>query len=151
MGRQLILSLFLAVSTVGCAAVSGAPSTVKAGCSYDQAWAVTLASMTEFVLTQEDKDKGAIETDWTSFASQRTLGAFQRQGNKERARFLVDVEAGRQPVRISVRQDREFFSPAGARSQGIAWKRIPPNAEDEQRLVQRITNNLLSEGCTVVG
>ena len=151
MGRHVVLSLFLIVSTVGCAAVSGAPSTVKAGCSYDLAWAVTIESMSEFALTQEDKDKGAIETDWATFASGRKIGAFQRRGNKERARFIVNVEAARQPVRISVRQEREFFSPAGARSQGIAWKRVPPSAEEEQRLVRRITNNLLSEGCTVVG
>ena len=151
MGSHIVLSLFLTVSTVGCAAVSGAPSTVKAACSYDHAWSVTLASMDEFVLTQEDKDKGVIETEWATFASQRSIGMFQRQGNKERARFFVNVEAARQPVRISVRQAREFFSPVGARSQGIAWKRIPPNTEEERRLVQRITNNLLSEGCTIVG
>ena len=151
MGKHVVLSLFLVVSTAGCAAVSGSPGIVKAGCSYDQAWAVTLASMTEFVLTQEDKDKGAIETDWATFPSKRTYGVFQRQGNKERARFLVNVNADRQPVRISVRQAREFFSPGGARSQGIAWKRVPPNAEEERRLVRRITNNLLSEGCAVVG
>ncbi len=150
MSRYAVLSLFLVVSTVGCAAVSGAPSTVKAGCSYDQAWAVALASMNEFVLTQEDKDKGMIETDWASFASDRSIGVFQRQGNKERARFFVNVDANRLPVRISVRQDREFFSPVGARSQGIAWKRVPPNAEEERRLVQRITNQLMSEGCTIV-
>ena len=150
MGRHVVLSLFLAVSTVGCAAISGAPSTVKAACSYDQAWSVALASMNEFVLTQEDKDKGAIETEWATFASERSIGVFQRQGNKERARFSVNVDAARQPVRISVRQAREFFSPVGARSQGIAWKRVPPNAEEERRLIQRITNQLLSEGCTVV-
>ena len=150
MGRHIVLSLFLVVSTVGCAAVSGAPHTVKAACSYGQAWAVALSSMDEFVLTQEDKDKGAIATEWATFASDRSIGVFQRQGNKERARFFVNVEADRQPVRISVRQAREFFSPVGARSQGIAWKRIPPSAEEERRLVQRITNQLLSEGCTVV-
>ena len=150
MGRHIVLSLFLILSTVGCATVSGAPHTVKAACSYDQAWSVALASMNEFVLTQEDKDKGVLETDWATFASGRAVGVFQRQGNKERARFFVNVEGTRQPVRISVRQAREFFSPVGARSQGIAWKRIPPSAEEERRLVQRITNQLLSEGCTVV-
>ncbi len=151
MGRHAVLSLFLIVSTVGCAAVSGAPSTVKAACSYNQAWSVTLASMDEFVLTQEDKNKGVIETEWAAFASGQSIGVFQRQGNKERARFFVNVEAARQPITISVRQAREFFSPVGARSQGIAWKRIPPDAEEERRLIQRITNQLLSEGCTVVG
>ena len=99
--------------------------------------------MDEFALTQTDKDKGVIATEWATFASGRTAGVFQRQANKERARFFVNVEADRQPVRISVRQAREFFSPVGARSQGIAWKRIPPNAEEERRLIQRITNQLL--------
>ena len=150
MGKHIVLSLFLIVSMVGCATGSGAPHTVKAGCSYDQAWAVALTSMNEFVLTEKDKDKGVIETEWATFASQRSIGVFQRQGNKERARFFVNIEATRQPVKISVWQAREFFSPVGARSQGIAWKRIPPNAEEEQRLIQRITNQLLSEGCTVV-
>ncbi len=151
MGKHVVLFLFLIVSTVGCATMSSAPSTVKAGCSYDQAWSVALASMNEFVLTQEDKNKGVIETEWATFASEQSIGVFQRQGNKERARFFVNVEAARQPVTISVRQAREFFSPVGARSQGIAWKRIPPDAEEERRLIQRITNQLLSEGCTVVG
>ena len=151
MGRHVVLSLFLIVSTVGCAAISGEPHTVKAACSYDQAWSVALASMDEFALTQEDKDKGVIATEWATFASGQMAGVFQRQANKERARFFVNVEAARQPIRISVRQAREFFSPVGARSQGIAWKRIPPNAGEERRLVQRITNQLLSKGCTVVG
>ena len=150
MGRYIVLSVFLVVSNVGCAAISGAPYIVKAGCSYDQAWAVALASMDEFVLTQEDKDKGAIETEWTSLASTRKIGVLQREGNRERARFVVNVDASMQPVRISVRQAREFYSPMGARSQAM-WKRIPPNTEEERRLVQRITNNLLSEGCTIVG
>ena len=150
MGRHVVLSLFLIVSTVGCAAVSGAPSTVKAACSYDQAWSVALSSMNEFVLTQEDKDKGVIATDWATFASQRSIGVFQRQGNKERARFFVNVEADRQPVRISVRQAREFFSPVGARSQGIAWKRVPPDAEEERRLAQRISNQLRDKGCAII-
>ena len=149
MGRHIVLSLFLVVSTVGCAAISGAPHIVKAACSYDQAWSVVLASMDEFVLTQEDKDKGVIETEWANFASERLAGAFQRQVNKERARFFVNIEAAQQPIKISVRQVREFYSPMGARSQAM-WKRIPPDAGEEQRLVQRITNQLLSERCTVV-
>ena len=150
MGTHVVLSLFLVVFTVGCATVSGAPRTVKAGCAYDQAWSVALASMDEFALSQTDKDKGVIATEWASFASGRLAGAFQRQANKERARFYLNVEAARQPVTISVRQVREFFSPVGARSQSTGWKRIPPLAEEEQRLVQRITNQLLDKGCTII-
>ena len=151
MCRHVVLSLFLIVSTVGCATVSGARHTVKAACSYDQAWSVALASVDEFALNQADKDDGVIETEWMGFTSQRKAGAFQRQVNEERARFYLNVEAARQPVRISVRQVREFYSPVGARSQSTGWKRIPPIAEEERRLAQRITNQLRDKGCTVVG
>ena len=149
MGSHVVLSLFLVVSTVGCAALSGAPSTVKAGCSYDQTWAVSLASVDEFALSQTDKDKGVITTDWIGFASKRKAGAFGREANEERARFFLNVEAARQPIRISVRQVREFFSPMGARSQS-GWRRIPPIAEEEQRLAQRITKQLRDKGCTII-
>ena len=151
MRRHVVLSLFLVVSTVGCASLSGAPSTVKAACSYDQAWSVALTSVDEFALSKTDKDKGVIATEWMGFASKRTAGMFSRDANQERARFFVNLETDRQPIRILVRQAREFFSPVGARSQGIAWKRIPPVAEEERRLIQRITNQLRDKGCTVVG
>ena len=150
MGKHIVLSLFLVIAVVGCAMVSGAPHTVKAGCSYDQAWSVALASVDEFALTEVDKDDGVIETDWMAFDSRRAGGLLQRQVNEERARFYLNLEAARQPIRISVRQVREFYSPVGARSQGIAWKRIPPIAEEERRLIQRITNQLLDKGCTII-
>ena len=150
MGKHVVLSLFLIVSTVGCAMVSGAPHTVKAGCSYDQAWSVALASVDEFALTEVDKDDGVIETDWMAFTSKRKSGVFSRDVNEERARFYLNLDPARQPIRISVRQVREFYSPVGARSQGIAWKRIPSIAEEERRLIQRITNQLLDKGCTII-
>lgn len=153
-GKHLVLSVLLIVSTVGCAtlsALSGAPHVVKAGCAYDQAWSVALASVNEFALTQTDKDEGVIETDWIAFASRKSAGGLQRQVNEERARFYLNLEPSRQPITISVQQVREFYSPMGARSQGIAWKRIPPIAEEEQRLLGRITKHLLDKGCTIVG
>ena len=149
-GKHLVLSVLLIVSAGGCAALSGAPHVVKAGCAYDQAWSVALASVNEFALTQTDKDEGVIETDWIAFASRKSAGGLQRQVNEERARFYLNLEPSRQPITISVQQVREFYSPMGARSQGIAWKRIPPIAEEEHRLLGRITKHLLDKGCTIV-
>lgn len=149
MGSYVVLSLFLVLSTVGCATLSGAPHTVKTGCAYDQAWSVALASVDEFELREVDQAGGVIATEWMGFASQRKSGAFQRDVNEERARFFLNLEASR-PTRISVQQIREFYSPMGARSQ-VTWKRIPPIAEEEQRLLGRITKQLLDKGCTVVG
>ena len=149
MGRHVVLSLFLIVSTVGCATLSGAPNTVKTSCAYDQAWSVALASVDEFELREVDQTGGVIATEWRGFASQRKAGALQRQVNEERARFFLNVEVAR-PIRISVQQVREFYSPVGARSQST-WRRIPPVAEEERRLIRRITNQLLDKGCTVIG
>lgn len=150
MCRHVVLSLFLVVSTVGCAALSGAPSTLKATCSYDQAWSVAMASVDEFALTQTDKDTGMIATEWMGFVSKRKAGIFSRDANQERARFFVNLQPAGRAIEISVRQSREFFSPVGARSQATGWKRIPPIAEEERRLAQRITNQLRDKGCTVV-
>ena len=150
MRRHIVLSLFLFVSTVGCATVSGAPSTVKSGCSYDQAWSVALASVDEFALSKTDKDKGVIATEWMGFVSKRTAGMFSRDANQERARFFVNLKPAGRAVEISVQQAREFFSPMGVQSQSTSWRRIPPIAEEERRLAQRITNQLRDEGCTII-
>ena len=150
MSRHVVLSLFLVVFTVGCATLSSAPSTLKATCSYDQAWSGTLASVDEFALTQTDKDKGVIATEWIGFTSNRKAGIFSRDANQERARFFVNLQPAERSIQITVQQAREFFSPMGARSQATGWKRIPPIAEEERRLSQRITNQLRDKGCTVV-
>lgn len=149
MGNRFVVSFFLLISTGGCASLVDAPSVVKTGCAYDQAWSVALASVDEFELRDVDQAGGVIATEWMGFASQRKSGAFQRDVNEERARFFLNVEASR-PTRISVQQIREFYSPMGARSQ-VTWRRIPPIAEEEQRLLGRITKQLLDKGCTVVG
>lgn len=150
MVRLIVLSLFLVVFAVGCATVSGAPSTLKAACSYDQAWSGALEGVDEFALTQTDKDKGVIATEWMGFASKRKAGIFSRDANQERARFFVNLKPYGQAVEISVQQAREFFSPMGARSQATGWKRIPPITQEERRLAQRITNQLMVKGCTII-
>lgn len=150
MCRRVVLSLFLVVSAVGCATVPGAPSTVKATCSYDQAWAGSLASVDEFALHKIDKEGGVIETEWMGFASKRKAGIFSRDANQERARFFVNLKPAGQTIEISVQQAREFFSPLGVQSQSTSWRRIPPIAEEEGRLAKQITNQLMVKGCTII-
>ena len=150
MDRYFVLSLFLVVSTVGCAALSGAPSTVKAACSYDQTWAVSLASVDEFALRKADKTKGVIATEWVAFSSRRTAGIFERDANQERARFFLNLEPDQQAMIVSVHQIREHFSPMGVQSQSTGWRRIAPIAEEEQRLAQRISKQLRDKGCSVL-
>ena len=150
MVKHIVLSLFLVAFAVGCATVSGAPSTLKAACSYDQAWSGALESVDEFALTQTDKDKGVIATEWMGFASKRKAGIFSRDANQERARFFVNLKPSGKAIEISVQQAREFFSPMGARSQATGWKRIPPITQEERHLARRITNQLMVKGCTII-
>ncbi len=141
---------FLFLFLGGCATFSGAPPTVKASCSYEQAWSVSLASVDEFELRQIDKEKGVIATEWIALTSKRKAGVLKRDANQERARFFLNLEKNPQAIEISVHQVREFFSPMGVQSQSTHWRRIPPVVEEEQRLAQRISNQLRDKGCATL-
>ena len=106
MGKHIALLFLLLVSTAGCATFSGAPLTVKAACSYEQAWSVSLASVDEFELRQIDKEKGIIATEWMAFSSKRKAGVMERDANQERARFFLNLEQNPQAIEISIHQGR---------------------------------------------
>jgi len=150
MRKYVVLSFLLFVSTVGCATLSSVPLTVRASCSYEQAWSVSLASVDEFELRQIDKEKGVIATEWMALTSKRKAGVLKRDANQERARFFLNLEQDPQTIEISIRQIREFFSPMGVQSQSTHWRRIPPIVEEEQRLAQRISNQLRDKGCATL-
>jgi len=60
------------------------------------------------------------------------------------------TEQDPQAIEISIHQVREFFSPMGVQSQSTHWRRIPPVVEEEQRLAQRISNQLRDKGCATL-
>lgn len=151
MDTRFMLFLVLTAITGGCASLTGAPSVVKTACSYEQAWAVSLASVDEFELRDVDKANGVIATEWLDFPSRRKAGAFSRDANRERARFFLNLKPSARTVEISVHQMREFFSPMGLQSQSTGWRRIPPVTEEEGRLAGRITKKLMEKGCAIVG
>ena len=151
MMTRFICSLVLAVATAGCATFGRAPLTVKTSCSADQAWAAALASMNDFTLRDTDREDGTIATEWTNMKSDELAGLFQRKANRERARFFLNLEQDRETVTISVRQAREYFSPMGVQSQSTRWRRIPPSAEEEQRVIDRLSNQLKDKGCAILG
>ncbi len=132
----------------GCATLGGASPTVTTSCSYEDTWSLALASVNEFELRGLDKEKGVIETDWLAFPSKRKAGVMQRDANQERARFFINLKNTQSGTQFSVMQAREFFSPMGVQSQAVQWRRIPPIAEEEQRLAQRISKKLEAKGCT---
>jgi uncharacterized lipoprotein len=102
----------------------------------------------EFEINRADKQDGVIKTDWISLSSKRKAGLLGRSGvNEERARFVVNLEPTQQTVTITVRQVREYFSPMGAQSQSTAWRRVSANSDEEVRLAQRISGQLVKKGC----
>ncbi len=150
MSKHVVFSILLVISIGGCATFLGASPTVRASCSYEQAWSVSLASVDEFELRQIDKEKGVIATEWIAFSSKRKAGVMERDANQERARFFLNLEPNPQAIEISIHQVREFFSPMGVQSQSTHWRRIPPIVEEEQRLAQRISNQLRNKGCATL-
>ena len=149
--RSVVLSLLLIVSTTGCAMFSGARAlTVKTSCSPEQVWEATLAGMGGLTLHTKDKENAEIVTEWANLESAQLAGVFQRAANRERARFFVNLKPDGETVTVSVYQAREYFSPMGVRSQSTRWKRIPPLAEEEQRLIQRLSTSLKENGCAIL-
>ncbi len=151
MGQHVVLSLFLVVSTTGCAVFSDAPPlTVKTSCSPEQAWEAALAGVSQLKIDDKDKEKGTITTEWAVMESGQLAGVFQRDANRERARFFLVLDRLRDAVIISVRQAREYFSPMGVQSQSTRWRRMSPLAKEERRVIQQVSNRLKEDGCAIL-
>ncbi len=147
MERVGILFLALVTFTLsGCASWVSAPR-VATTCSPDETWSVALASLQEFELRRIDKSSGVIETDWIAVHNPATQksGAFQRDLNEERARFILNIVQDKEGSLVTVKQIREFWSPQGVQSR--SWRQIPPNEQQEQQLATRITNRLKRQAC----
>jgi len=146
------LSVFLV--TFGCMSLTNAPK-VTTSCSFDQAWSIALASVDEFELRQIDQEDGLIGTEWIGLTPKTKSGfslfeSFARDSNQERARFFINITTEPHGTHIVVQQDREFFSSMGVQSQSNPWRRIPPIEEEEQRLANRISNQLRAKGCAIL-
>jgi len=128
----------------GCAGLFNGP-TVRTSCSFDQAWSVALASLKEFEIRRIDQQKGMIETDWVVVQAMTKAGALQRDVNKERVRFILDIVSENGGASVAVHQLREQWSPMGVRYR--EWQRIPPLEDEQARLARRIHQGLKSRKC----
>ena len=149
MFKVSFIALVLCGIISGCGGIFPSAPTVLTACSFDQAWAIALASVNEFEVRRVDKISGKIETEWMLFNSKRGAGLFARSENKERMRFFVTLSRRPTGIQIETFQMREFFSPMGLQSQS-GWRRIAPNKGEEQRLANRISNRLKAKGCTIL-
>ncbi len=128
----------------GCTGLFGAPL-VRTPCSFDQTWSVALASLNEFEIRRVDRRKGTIETDWVVVQAMTKAGLLQRDVNRERVRFLLQVTQENEGASVAVHQSREQWSPMGA--QYREWRRVPPITEEEELLAQRLRQRLKSRTC----
>ncbi len=144
MQTTLRVSLGSCLVLSGCASLFGAP-VVRTPCTFDEAWSVALASLNEFEIRRVDRRRGTIETDWVVVRAMTKAGLLQRDVNRERVRFLLQVTQENEGASVAVHQLREQWSPMGA--QYREWRRAPPITEEEKLLAQRIRQRLKSRKC----
>jgi hypothetical protein len=128
----------------GCASVAG-KAVAASACSFNQAWDVAIASLEGIPLRSADKARGVLETDWVEVAGSTRAGILQREINKERFKYVVEVKPAGTGAGATVLQLREEWSPMGARMR--LWRRMPPNPSEEAAMAADISRRLQDKGC----
>ncbi len=148
--RITALSLFLSLTAISCASLSGSKDQFFV-CSFDTTWEAALESVKDRPLQQQSKEKGLIETGWVEMeGKERAYGMFQREGfgNRERARMTIAVKQMNDVVSVSVLESRQrWHLKGGATQQSTKWWPIDPSEEEEAAVVSRLNNKLKEKGC----
>lgn len=146
-----IALIVLALSSVGCASLSGSQEQYFV-CSYDIVWDAALETMKGQSVSSSDKEKGLIETGWMDVpsSSERSFGILGREGfgNKERASMTVSVTRMNDVASVSVLETRQrWHSRGGATSQATKWWPIEPSEDATNAVVARLNAKLKEKGC----
>jgi hypothetical protein len=136
--------LLLPLLLVGCATMEGKP-TASSPCAFEQVWDTSIAALAGVRLQSADKSEGVLETAWAEVESSTRAGIMQRDVNKERVRYVVEVKRERAGSSATVLQLREIWSPMGARMR--KWYAVPGNPKDEEAVAAEITRRLRAKGC----
>jgi hypothetical protein len=121
------------------------PPTATSSCSFEQVWDTAIASLDGLPLESAEKAKGRIETAWREVDSTTRAGLLQRDVNKERFKFIVEVAPQGGVTEATVQQLREAWSPMGVRMR--EWRAISGNASEEAALGAEISRRLKDKGC----
>jgi len=143
MSRTRILFLGVLLLT-GCATPAGKP-TAGSLCSYDQVWDTSIAALADLPLQATDKTAGVLETRWVEVEASTRAGALEREVNKERMRYVVEVKRDGAGAIATVLQLREEWSPMGVRMR--QWRAIPSNPLEEQAGAAESARRLKEKGC----
>jgi hypothetical protein len=123
----------------------GSTAAMSSPCSYEQVWDTSIAALADFQLQAADKTAGVLETGWMEVEASTRAGVFQRDVNKERLKYVVEINRDGAGATARVAQLREEFSPMGVRSR--QWRGVSPNPSEEAALVSRISRRLKEKGC----
>ena len=124
--------------------LAGKP-TAFSSCSVEQVWDTAIAVLEDDRVQSADKQAGVLETQWMAVEAATQAGALQREVNKERMRYVVEVTPDGHGATATVLQLREEWSPMGVRSR--QWRAIPGNAPEEEAVAAAISRRLKEKGC----
>jgi hypothetical protein len=139
-----LLAVFTCLLLAGCATLAGKP-TARSPCAFEQVWDTSIATLAGVRLQSADKSKGVLETAWVEVESSTRAGVMQRDVNKERVRYVVEVRREGAGAAARVLQLREEWSPMGARMR--QWRAVPGNRKDEEGIADEIARRLKEKGC----
>ena len=128
----------------GCMTLAGKPTAVTS-CSFDQAWDAAILTIADVQFETINKAAGVLETQWVEVEASTRAGALQREVNKERLKYMVEVKRDGTETVATVLQLREEWSPMGVRMR--QWRGIPGNAAEEQAVAAAIAKRLKEKGC----
>ncbi len=128
----------------GCMTPAGKPI-ASSSCSFEQVWDATTTALGDFQLETMDKTAGVLETKWMEVEASTRAGALQREVNKERLRYVVEVKPDGRGTVATALQLREGWSPMGVQSR--QWRAIPGHEAEEAAVASEITRRLKEKGC----
>ena len=141
-GKQAsLLTVFL---LAGCTTLEGKP-TATSPCPFEQVWDTSIAALEGVRLQTADKAAGVLETNWVEVEASTQAGLMQRDVNKERARYVVEVKREGTGAAATVLQLREAWSPMGVKMN--QWRAVPGNPRDEAAVAAEIARRLKEKGC----
>ena len=142
-----MMRIALASATLGLAScqIAGSVPTASSACSFDQVWDTAIASLDGAKLASADKTMGRVETAWLEVVSKSRAGLLERDINKERIKYIVEVQPEGAGATARVQQLREEWSPMGVQMR--QWRAISADGAEETALSNEISRRLKAKGC----
>ncbi len=139
-----LLAMFTCLLLAGCTTLAGKP-TATSPCPFEQVWDTAIVALEGVRLQAADKAAGVVETNWVEVESTTQAGALQRDVNKERVKYVVEVKRVGTGAAATVLQLREIWSPMGVKMN--QWRAVPGNPREEAAVAAEIARRLKEKGC----